>query len=68
MPDNTVPDSGQDPGPIETGPVASLADNDPGPIEFGNVVLKSFSRSPADPMAGRDLHLGHVLERDDDGR
>ena len=55
MPEETTSDSGQDPGPIETGPVENITVYDPGPIEVGAVM-------PAgpDPMAGHDLHLGEA--------
>ncbi len=67
MPANTQPDDGQDPGPIDMGGVAEAAEIDPGPIEL-DVVMKRLARSPADPMAGRDLHLGEVVNHDDDRR
>ncbi len=70
MLDNTESDTGEDPGPIETGPVAKVAYNDPGPIDTGleaeaayhdpghialDAVMKRTAESPADLMAGRDL-------------
>jgi len=38
MPEEIMSEGGQDPGPIETGPVDNLVPFDPGPIELGDVV------------------------------
>jgi hypothetical protein len=41
---------GQDPGPIETGPVLSIAPDDPGPIEIG-LVMKTATPAPHDLLS-----------------
>jgi len=64
MPDADAGHRSDDPGPIETGPVANIGASDPGPIEV-DVVMKGEWMTATDPMAGRDLHLG---ETGDDGQ
>ena len=64
MPDDIGEGEGQDPGPIDTGPVDNVEVYDPGPIEI-DVVMKNAVPIPLDPMAGRDLHLGDAGGQED---
>jgi hypothetical protein len=66
--DNAETGETQEPGTVETGAIENVEANDPGPIEI-DVVMKSVSLVPTDPMADRDLHLHDVggHEADDGG-
>jgi hypothetical protein len=80
MPDNTAADGGDDPGPIETGPVANVVNHDPRPFETGGVpnvrgndpgpidvdVAKGSARRSANPTASHGNHFGDIAGHSDD--
>jgi hypothetical protein len=59
MADDGDPVESNDPGPIETGPVANLVPNDPGEIEI-SFVLKSATPAPNTLASEKDLHIAEV--------